>query len=78
MMEQPDKETAKSSAESGAQDFKHVCAKCHALPSPKLHTATQWPRVVKRMRHHLATAGITLSHKSELEIEHYLERRARN
>lgn len=78
MMGQADKGTAQSPGESGAQDFKHVCTKCHALPSPKLHTAAQWPRVVKRMRQHLTAAGITLDRRTELEIEHYLEKRAKN
>lgn len=26
------------------------CGHCHNLPSPKLHTAEQWPAVVARMR----------------------------
>jgi len=28
------------------------CSKCHAAPSPRLHTAAEWPVVVRRMEHH--------------------------
>jgi cytochrome c5 len=76
MMGHANRGSAPSSSASGAQEFEHVCAKCHALPSPKLHTAAQWPPVVERMRRHLATDGIALDRKTELEIEHYLEKRA--
>jgi cytochrome c5 len=65
------------SASSGARDFDHVCAKCHALPSPKLHTAAQWPQVVERMRQHLAAAGTKLDRKAELKIEQYLKKKAK-
>lgn len=34
----------------GIETFKRVCSRCHALPSPRLHTPEQWPRVVERMR----------------------------
>lgn len=69
-------DNAHSSA-SGAKDFDHVCAKCHALPSPKLHTAAQWPQVVDRMRQHSAASGITLDRRTALKIDEYLEKRAK-
>src|SRR5690625_4301876 len=34
----------------GAELVVHHCGHCHNLPSPKLHTAEQWPAVVARMR----------------------------
>lgn len=33
----------------GAQLVGLYCAQCHALPSPTMHSATDWPRVVRRM-----------------------------
>jgi cytochrome c5 len=36
-------------ASPGAQLVGRYCAQCHALPSPTMHSATDWPRVVRRM-----------------------------
>ena len=33
----------------GAQLVLQYCTACHALPSPRAHSATDWPRVVRRM-----------------------------
>jgi len=37
------------SASAGAALLVTHCAQCHALPSPKMHSATDWPRVARRM-----------------------------
>ena len=37
----------------GAGAFMSTCSQCHGAPSPKLHTAKQWPRVVLRMKQHM-------------------------
>lgn len=34
---------------SGARLLGNYCGQCHALPSPAMHSATDWPRVVRRM-----------------------------
>lgn len=36
-------------ASPGAQLVASYCAQCHELPSPMMHSATDWPRVVRRM-----------------------------
>jgi cytochrome c5 len=33
----------------GAQFLQEYCSTCHALPSPTMHSATDWPGVVRRM-----------------------------
>jgi hypothetical protein len=33
----------------GAQLLTGFCAQCHPLPSPAMHSATDWPRVLRRM-----------------------------
>ncbi len=33
----------------GAKLFTHYCNQCHNLPSPKMHTAEEWPSVTGRM-----------------------------
>lgn len=33
----------------GAQLVATYCAQCHALPAPSMHSATDWPGVVRRM-----------------------------
>lgn len=33
----------------GAESFERFCTACHALPSPAMHTAGDWPVVARRM-----------------------------
>lgn len=33
----------------GAKLLTHYCNQCHTLPSPKMHTAEEWPSVTGRM-----------------------------
>ncbi len=33
----------------GANLLKTYCAQCHALPTPRIHSGNEWPRVVERM-----------------------------
>ncbi len=33
----------------GAHLVDHFCNQCHPLPSPAMHSATDWPRVLRRM-----------------------------
>jgi len=34
---------------SGARYLQSYCTTCHALPSPAMHSATDWPQVLRRM-----------------------------
>jgi hypothetical protein len=36
-------------ASAGAKALSDYCAQCHNLPSPSMHSATDWPSVVRRM-----------------------------
>lgn len=36
-------------ASEGARLLSRYCSQCHAVPSPRLHTADEWPNVVDRM-----------------------------
>lgn len=36
-------------ASSGARLVGTYCGQCHALPAPSMHSATDWPRVLRRM-----------------------------
>jgi len=33
----------------GARDLSQYCTQCHALPSPAMHSAADWPGVARRM-----------------------------
>ena len=59
-----------------AQVYKHYCSQCHALPSPRAHTAQEWPLVVARMKQTMATQGKALPDNEQLEeilgyLQHY-------
>jgi cytochrome c5 len=36
-------------ASNGAQGLQSYCTACHALPNPAMHSATDWPSVIRRM-----------------------------
>ena len=38
-----------ASLEQGRSSFANVCSGCHALPQVHLHTAGEWPKVVREM-----------------------------
>ena len=62
---------------AGAREFGRVCSSCHALPDPHEHTASQWPRVVARMKGYMASSGTPVPDRRTLQdIEHYLEAHA--
>jgi cytochrome c5 len=37
------------SSSAGAHLLAQYCNQCHALPSPLMHSATDWPRILRRM-----------------------------
>lgn len=62
----------------GAQAFRQKCSRCHALPAPDLHTATQWPDVVERMQSHMKITHLPELTEDELiSVKNYLERNAK-
>lgn len=40
------------------RSFRQVCAQCHALPDPVLHSADEWLDVVARMRRNMELLGV--------------------
>lgn len=42
---------------TAGQMYSIACSQCHALPDPQRHTAREWPKVVHRMRGHMAWAN---------------------
>lgn len=42
---------------SYGEAFRLACDQCHALPDPKRYTAMEWPRIVERMKQHVAWVG---------------------
>ena len=52
------------------------CAACHALPQPTLHSADEWPLVVRRMEGYMRAQGRSVpSPEDERRILAYLERK---
>jgi len=35
--------------------FQKKCMQCHSLPHPKIHSASEWPKVIERMRENIRT-----------------------
>ncbi len=42
---------------AGARTLARYCVQCHYLPSPAMHTAQNWPRIVKRMNWRMQGKG---------------------
>ncbi len=58
---------------------KDYCVACHSLPLPLLHSASLWPSVVKRMKHHMVEAGKPVPTPEETSaIIDYLQESARH
>lgn len=55
-----DPRTLPSPTSNGAKTLQRYCAQCHGLPSPGLHTASQWPDVVARMRQNIEQSGFMM------------------
>ncbi|MDH5535843.1 MAG: hypothetical protein OEZ08_09795 [Betaproteobacteria bacterium] len=67
------------------QIYSIACSQCHALPDPRRHTALEWPRVVNRMKGHMAWTNTiigaresrTIPELKTAEIVRFLQRYAR-
>ena len=65
----------------GAKALMKNCTQCHGLPAPGLHTAQEWPAVVKRMQMHMRWSNkwmqINIPDEKELsEVLGYLQENA--
>lgn len=57
----------------------HRCGTCHATPSPRIRSATEWKYVFSRMDKHMKEAGlIPLSHEDHELILAFLQKHARS
>ncbi len=62
----------------GRQLYMTECSRCHELPDPRQHTASDWPAVVIRMREHSVQMLRRSPPQSQVqEIILYLERASR-
>lgn len=62
----------------GAVLFRDMCSQCHSLPDPQLHTASEWPKVLERMRGNMETMKKkVISEQDRTTIEEYLMSHAR-
>ena len=46
--------------EKGAKLFKEVCASCHTLPDPSMHSLAVWEYVINKMQHFQKEMGLTV------------------
>ncbi|MEJ2688042.1 MAG: hypothetical protein P8124_12760 [Gammaproteobacteria bacterium] len=53
---------------SAGRAYARTCAQCHALPSPRQHTAAQWPGVVRRMERIMLSTGRPMPSRQTLEV----------
>ncbi len=66
---------------AGAKSLKQFCTRCHGLVGPGLHTANEWPTVIKRMNIRIqmmeGMMGIEAPTQADLQILlNYLQRHA--
>jgi cytochrome c5 len=60
-----------------ADFYRSKCAACHTTPSPRAHTAAEWPEVVGRMRANAALQDVRpLDDEETQRIVNYLQGRA--
>jgi len=59
------------------QAFRETCSQCHAAPAPGQHRASEWPRIVLRMKQHMQQMGRTPPDiTTNGQIVNYLQRHA--
>lgn len=65
-------------ATAAGRAFQTTCARCHALPDPKQHSANEWPGVVVRMQQNMRTMAKPVPDEKTLgEITGFLQHNAR-
>jgi cytochrome c5 len=66
-------EAVPSRRSRGAALFQKYCSRCHGLPDLKMHSASEWPRIVDRMQSHSAEMGIAaIPERDRKDIVNYL------
>ena len=59
------------------QFFSTTCARCHALPDPRQHTADQWPGVIARMEQNMRSSRLSVPDNNQIrQIQAFLEQHA--
>lgn len=59
------------------QIFSTTCARCHALPDPRQHTADQWPGVIARMEQNMRSSRLSVPDDNQIrQIQAFLEQHA--
>lgn len=59
--------------------FVSVCSRCHALPSPRQHSAAEWPGVIQRMKDHMLASGQRLPEERTFhQISGFMQRYSRD
>lgn len=62
----------------GAKKFQAVCSRCHVLPDIRLHTKSEWPDGVDRMRMNMRVIGKpVITNPERGEIVAYLKEHSR-
>ncbi len=62
---------------SGAELYQVKCSRCHALPSPSLHTPEEWSGTIERMAGYIAAVQfVSLSEEERAATLSYLRERA--
>ena len=52
--------------EKGAKLFKEVCATCHTLPDPSMHSLAVWEYVISKMQHFQKDMGLPFMTEDEV------------
>ena len=52
--------------EKGAKLFKEVCAACHTLPDPSMHSLAVWEYVISKMQHFQKDMGLPVMTEDEV------------
>ncbi len=63
-----------NSPEKGAKLFREVCATCHTLPDPSMHSPAVWEYVVSKMQHFQKDMGLPVMTEDDVAaVLEYLE-----
>ncbi|WP_455217580.1 hypothetical protein [Kaarinaea lacus] len=70
-----DKNTTSGLGSPAGKAFEDACSQCHGAPNPGTHTASEWPRVVLRMKSHITRTGKSMPDQDTLlKIIDYLQK----
>ncbi|NOY73997.1 MAG: hypothetical protein GXP14_16790 [Gammaproteobacteria bacterium] len=57
----------------GYQNAKKICAQCHTMPNPNLHTNSEWPNVIARMEKNIKSFNKEMPNRAVLQsiVDYY-------